>query len=366
MKKILVVGQTPPPYNGQFIMIQKMLEGNYTQVRLFHIRMSFSKDNDEIGKFRLGKVLHLFKVILKIYYFRFRFGLTTLYYPPSGPNKVSFFRDLLILLSTRFLFKKVIFHFHAGGLSSLYPSLNALLKLLFRWAYFKAELGIRLSDKSPEDCKFILVKNELIIPNGIDDVYLNKDINMPHKQNEVPHLLFVGILCETKGERVLIEACKILHQKGIHFKLQVMGKFESSAYEQEVRKWIAENGLSEKIELLGVKTGVEKNNYFFNADIFCFPSFYENENFPVVLLEAFQFGLPVVTTEWRGIPAIIREGETGWMVPVKEVMQLAEKIEFLIAHPEIAITMGQKARKEYLEKYTLDKFHQLMEEAFLS
>ena len=61
MKKILVLGQTPPPYGGQAIMIKTFLEGNYSHIKLFHIRMSFSKDMDEMGKVKIRKIFHLFR-----------------------------------------------------------------------------------------------------------------------------------------------------------------------------------------------------------------------------------------------------------------------------------------------------------------
>ena len=70
MRKIVFVGQTPPPFGGQAIMIEKILQGTYKDVLLYHVRMSFSKEMDEIGKASLSKVFHLFNIIAKIYYFR--------------------------------------------------------------------------------------------------------------------------------------------------------------------------------------------------------------------------------------------------------------------------------------------------------
>ena len=63
MKKVVFVGQTPPPYGGQALMIQRIKEGHYDGVQLFHVRMAFSKEMDEIGKASFFKVVHLFKVV---------------------------------------------------------------------------------------------------------------------------------------------------------------------------------------------------------------------------------------------------------------------------------------------------------------
>ena len=67
MKKILVVGQTPPPYGGQANMIKYMLDGKYELIKMYHVRMSFTKAFTERGKFALQKVPHLFAVIWNVW-----------------------------------------------------------------------------------------------------------------------------------------------------------------------------------------------------------------------------------------------------------------------------------------------------------
>ena len=136
MQRVLVIGQTPPPFHGQAIMIESLLGGEYKYAKLFHVRMSFSKEMDELGKFSLSKLLHLLKVIKDIVYFRIIHNVRILYYPPSNPETFPVLRDLAILCITRWMFKKTIFHFHAAGISELYPSLPWFLKILFRWGYF--------------------------------------------------------------------------------------------------------------------------------------------------------------------------------------------------------------------------------------
>ncbi|MCK5269122.1 MAG: glycosyl transferase family 1, partial [Spirochaetes bacterium] len=81
MKKILAVGQTPPPYGGQAIMIKTMLEGEYKDVELIHIKMNFSSEMDEIGKLKIFKVFKLIGLISKIIFFRFYYNTHILYYP---------------------------------------------------------------------------------------------------------------------------------------------------------------------------------------------------------------------------------------------------------------------------------------------
>ncbi len=106
----------------------------------------------------------------------------------------------------------------------------------------------------------------------------------------------------------------------------------------------------------GAKYGVEKDALFRNTDIFVFPTFYHNECFPLVLLEAMQYGLACISTSEAGIPDIIDNGKTGLIVPKKDSIALAESIEKLINDRMLCQQMGQAGRKKYEERFTLDVF----------
>ena len=142
MNRILVVGQTPPPYGGQAIMIQTMLDGAYSDVTLLHLRMGFSAQMDDVGRFRIGKVFHLLQLVFKTYYLSLSQKISILYYPPAGPELVPVLRDIAYLLAVRGLFRTRILHFHASGLSGFYRNRGGLLRRLMRMAYFGADISI--------------------------------------------------------------------------------------------------------------------------------------------------------------------------------------------------------------------------------
>jgi hypothetical protein len=113
-KKILVIGQTPPPFHGQAISTKSFLEGNYSQLRLYHIRLSFSSSIDQIGRFTFYKMWHLLEIVVKIYLFKIRYGIHALYYIPVGNRTIPFYRDAFILLSSEWLIAEIFFHFRVG------------------------------------------------------------------------------------------------------------------------------------------------------------------------------------------------------------------------------------------------------------
>lgn len=368
MLDVLVVGQTPPPYHGQAIMIEAMLDGAGDKVRMHHVRMHFSKVTGEVGRFQVGKLFHLFVVVMKIYFYRFRYGTKTLYYPPAGADKVPFFRDVVILLLTRFLFKRVVFHFHAAGVSELYDRLPGVLRFFYRRCYFYPDAALRLSEYNPGDPAFLKAKREWIVPNGVADHCekgFKRDVSVASASSSC-RMLYVGALQETKGILVLVEACRILNERGLVFDLHLVGGWESPEFEALVREKVESYELGERVIFEGVLSGEEKFEQYRRAEVFCYPTFYECETFGIVLLEAMQFSEVVVAAKWRGVRSVVRDGETGFLVKPKDAEALAGKLEQLIRDPELRQRMQQAGRERYLKEYTLEIFNQRMQEVFLS
>ena len=366
MKKILVVGQTPPPYGGQAIMIDSMLKADFSKVRLYHVRMDFSKDMDEVGKFKLSKLTKLLALIGKVYYYRVKYNIQTLYYPPAPPNMVPVLRDIIVLNAIRWLFKSTIFHFHAAGVSELYPQFRGGLKKLYERAYFYPDVCIRLSEYNPEDGKVFKMQQEYIIPNGLDDVGAPYLSGKPNKPQDPLTLLYVGVLCESKGILILLESASLLAQEGYRFTLQLMGRFESEDFRQRVNRLVAQWQLASYVEFLGVRTGEAKYQAFAQADVFCYPTFFEAETFGLVALEAMQFGLPVVATRWRGVPSVVIDKVSGFVVPPRNAVAFSEKLALLLENSAQRKQLGNAGRKIYCEKFTAQAHFDQLETAFTS
>ena len=355
MKNILVVGQTPPPIGGQAVMIKHLLDGNYSKIKLFHVRMSFSSEMKDMGKIQLNKLLHLFSIIFKILYKRIFLNVNILYYPPSGPNS-AVYRDLIILNMTRPFFSKTIFHFHASGLTTHLEKSNFIFKYFFRKAFFFPDLCIHLSKSCPQEGISLKAKKNIIIPNGIPDItpVIQNKIKSYESNNYQLNILFVGLLEGSKGEYDIIDAVKILKDKGINVRLRILGQFKRKEYENKYQSIIDDYKLDSNVFHLGILKGKDKRDVFMDSDCFCFPTYFHSESFPIVLIEAMQYGIPIIATPWRGIPDMVIDGINGLFVDIKAPSQIAEKISFLIKHPNEMQKLGINARERYVQEYHID------------
>ena len=112
----------------------------------------------------------------------------------------------------------------------------------------------------------------------------------------------------------------------------------------------------------GKKYNGDKNVFFDNADIFVFPTYYYNECFPLVLLEAMEHAVPCISTREGGVSAIIDDGVNGFMVEKRDANALADRIEFLLTHPEKRLRMGIAGYQKFKNEFTLPKFETRMKQ----
>jgi glycosyltransferase involved in cell wall biosynthesis len=364
--RVLVVGQTPPPYGGQAVMIRQFLDHPPAGMQLFSVRMAFSADMESIGRFQLGKLWHLICLVLGVWVARWRHRVTVLYFPPAGPQRVPAYRDFVILGLTRFLFRHTVFHFHASGISLLYPRLNIVERALFRRAYSRPDVAILTSAANPADGAALAARHTLVVENGLPDAFLRfaEEAHNGRTTARVPRILFVGALYESKGVRVLLEAARILWAQGAAFTLQVVGRFESPAFEAALRALVHESGLEDRVSFPGVLVGDDKWRAYAEADIFCNPTFFEAESFGLVNLEAMMFALPVVSTRWRGIPGVVQDGVSGFLAPVRDAATVAQHLASLLADAGLRQRMGQAGREIYVRRFSLQAWRAGMARAF--
>lgn len=362
---IIAVAQTPPPFHGQSVMNQLLLEGSYSKIRFHHVRMAYSDDIQEVGVFRWKKIFHLVGVFFGILVARFQTGAQVLYYPPASPNMVPFLRDCVLLIGTRWLFKKTVFHFHANGLADLNVRLPWLLRKVFWLAYGNPALSVVISTYGRKDGEFLKSKHIALIPNGIPEPQF---INPPNcsATHDVPEILFCGMVSKEKGVGILLEACATLKQRGISFRCKIVGKAASKVEEKIFTENIQHHQLEDIVEVTGPLYNDKKWNAFASAEIFCFPTYYSAESFGLVAVEAMMCGLPVVASNWRGLPDIVVDGETGYLVPPHDAEATANRLQILLENPSLRERMGRAGRERYEKHFTAEKFRNRMEEALSS
>ena len=211
----------------------------------------------------------------------------------------------------------------------------------------------------------VCVSNENCHPDGVSEMSAAPSLR-GRAGGEAPNLLFLSNLIESKGVYVLLDACKVLRERGLQFMCDFVGgetkEIDRAVFEAEVK----ERGLEDCVAYHGPQYGEDKLRFFAQADVFVFPTFYYNECFPLVLLEAMQYRLPMVSSDEGGIPDIVQNRVNGFVAERKNVTALADALEKLIVDPALRHQMGEQGYARYKEKYTLEAFEACFVECLAS
>lgn len=210
------------------------------------------------------------------------------------------------------------------------------------------------------------MKNELILQG-----YPEENIRIVH-----PPVLTTP-LPSISSEPILLYAGQVIRGKGIDCLIRAMSLIKSpcqlivagtGSFLDDCKRMTIALGLQEKVQFQGKVPQKELQKLYQKSTIGIVPSIWP-EPFGMVGPEMMQQGLPVVAYASGGIPDWLEEGRTGYLVPPLSIEPLAEKISFLLEHPQLAKSMGEAGKKKALVDFSLPRYIQQIEEllcAFLS
>ena len=174
--------------------------------------------------------------------------------------------------------------------------------------------------------------------------------------SDPPLIIAIGRLIAKKGFADLIRACALLVERGRSFRCEIFGE---GPLENQLRAQIEELGLQERIQLPGAKPQHELRARLGAASVFVLPSAPEidggMDNLPTVIMEAMATGLPVVSTTIGGIPEMVVENETGFLVQPGDEVALAGAIEKVTNDRLLGQRLGQAGYERAQNLFSIEK-----------
>jgi glycosyltransferase involved in cell wall biosynthesis len=173
-------------------------------------------------------------------------------------------------------------------------------------------------------------------------------------QNDgVPLILSVARLCEKKGLEFLIEACRILVDRGVAFQCCIVGY---GPLEDKLQKMIASLALRDTVFLLGKMTQDQLAQLYPQSNLFVLPCMVlengDQDGIPNVLFEAMVCGVPIISTEIPGVCELIEHRKNGLLVEQRNSPALADAMELLIGSPGLRNDLARKGRQTVLAGFT--------------
>lgn len=252
-------------------------------------------------------------------------------------------REPFLLLRRMLKRHPVVLHVHeAAPLTSRSRRLMAMMarrvRLLVGVSHF---LGERLAALTVDRRQIRTVHN------GIPDA---APISRP-EGNGVFTIGICGRIGRSKGHGTLIEALALLARQEVGFRCLVFGTGER-AFVARLQEQAEARGVADRLEWRGFVC--DQDALYAELDAVVVPS-HHDDPLPTVALEAGMRGLPVIASRRGGLPEVVRDDETGFLVPAGDPAALAERLAALARDPDLRHRLGQAARRRVLEHFSLER-----------
>ena len=191
----------------------------------------------------------------------------------------------------------------------------------------------------------------LVIPPGVDtQLFRPHDRVAARRALGLPEtgkiLMYVGRVERLKGIEILIQAVAGMEEED-DVTLLVIGGARRDPERRRLERVVSRLGISDRVRFMPAVKQARLPQYYSAADVCVFPSYYES--FGLAALEAMACGTPVVASRVGGLPSIVREGETGYLIPSRCPAAFIQRLEILLANDHLRTVMGRAARERALQ-----------------
>lgn len=186
----------------------------------------------------------------------------------------------------------------------------------------------------------------VVIHNGLDPLPFQQAaaarVAFPGETSQELSVIFVGRLASPKDFETLLAAFEQISIGN----LILVG---DGPLRSRIERFVEERGLSSRVVLLGERTDIPE--CLAASDVFVLPSRWEG--LPLTIIEAMMAGLPVVASRVGGVPELVENGVTGFLVPFGDAAALAKTIQKLLDDKELRLRLGRAGREKAMKEFTL-------------
>ena len=356
--KLLCILHRSPPGHGA-AKVGDLIASSQSLKKIFDcyfITIKSSGTIGEIGKVSVKKLFFVVELYCKVFLALLLFRPDKIYFTASIKS-VAFYRDLLLSTLWKgykyFASCDVFYHYHTKGIDQFVTDSDVNLRLT---QFFVRDVNIiLLSSLLTKDFdKVNTIRDFYYLSNGVEDGLSDssflKLIGSKYKKFEPLKVLYLSNMIKSKGYFHVLELAKSTRDGLVEY--HFAGGWQNSEDEKEFFRYIRQHELTDIVTFHGFVNGDEKAKLFKSSHVFIFPTRYENEAFPLSILEALSFGLPVISTDEGSIPFMLDSKSGIVLQDVNELPEALEEARRSLINEETSIY----CRSRFSDNFSLSKF----------
>ncbi len=360
--QVLVIGYLPPPYFGPSVTFQALMRSTFPErIDVAFIDQSVSRKVGELERMQLRKLLLLARMLLQLIgrLVRRKFDYCCL---SISANRNAFLKERLFIRVARLFGVPSVLYSHGNGFLDLYNESTPRMQRVIDDTVSRTGGAIVMGENLRFNFeRWLPAEKIFVVGSGIEASEL------PRRSVAADHpftVLFLGNLIREKGVFVLLDAAPKIIAAHPHVQFIFAGDWLAESDRLDAERKIQGLGIQKHISFAGVVWGERKAQLLVDADAFAYPTYYPMEAHPLVIVEALEAGLPVVTTRWAAIPEIIEDGVNGLLVKTQDADDLAEKIAQVIRDSALRERISRANRRRFEDFYTHEHYGNRMIDVF--
>ncbi len=364
MKTLFIIGPTPPPVHGVAQAIDTLLKSKLRDnFNLIHLDLADRRGIEFVNQPDFHDLILFFKQWFRLLALCLKHRPEITYLPISQTT-IGFTRDSFFVLVSLLWKSKIVLHLHSGNFRNWYDRSGPFTKTYIRFILNRIDRMIVLGhslkplfDGLINPDRISVVSNGLTWGHGIQP-----EVRSLRKNGKI-RILHLSTLTKLKGAMVLLNSISLVteHFKNVEFVFA--GNWYRKEEQEESESIIARQNIAEFVIFTGEVKGLEKKELFESSDLFVFPGV-QQEGQPLVVIEAMAAGLPAIFTNQGCLRETAINGITGLETEINNAQDLADKIIWMLNHPEEREKMAIQSRARYENGYTQTHFENNMLDVF--
>ena len=343
MTHVLVVGKGPPDRGGISAYLQMLLRSDVQHqfdVRFLHLA---GADTSPAGRLTVRNVRRVMRDVLSVW--SAAIGQDIVHLHSAMVPHLTLLRLGLLTLAARLRAKHVLVPAHSGAVEGWLRA-SRWRRLIARVCLRPATSVVTVDRGSMEQLGRVVGWRPLVfIENGV-----NVSAFGLARFSTKPRVLYAGLLAQRKGVVALIEASRLLDERGVQHEVVIVGGTPDEGVEAEAIVRRAAEG--SRVRLAGPQPHEQMADWYRSADVFCLPSWYEA--MPLAVLEAMASGLPVVATAVGDVGRAVHDGVTGLLVQPRDVQALADALQLVVGDIKLRQRFGAAGRRRAEEHFNAE------------